>query len=73
MNNRVYDILKFISLIIVPFCGMVTAIIVAFQTGDAVAIITAIGEAIATFLGTVLTISSKMYWTKQGEQKEADA
>ena len=71
MSNKIYDILKFVSLIILPFAGMVAAIIGAVQTGgDAGTVIIAIATAIDTFLGTVLTISSKQYWKAQESVKD---
>ena len=46
MSNKVYDILKLIALTIIPFTAMIAAIIVAFRTSQADAIVIAIGEAI---------------------------
>lgn len=72
MSNKVYDILKLIALTIIPFTAMIAAIIVAFRTSQADAIVIAIGEAIHGFLGTFLTVSSKIYAQKINVQLEED-
>ena len=75
MSNKLYDILKFASLIVLPFSAMVAAIISAVMSGgDVPSIIISIGEACATFLGILLTVMSKIYWKQEAaKDKEEEA
>ena len=71
LSNRNYDLLKKISIIIVPFCGVICSLIKLFQSGaDAVTIVMAIGSAIAEVIGIILEVSSKRYWQEQTEEGE---
>lgn len=68
MSNKAYDIIKALSLIVIPFSVMIAAIVNIFiKGGDPASIILAVGEAIHGFLGAALTVSSKNYWKEQEE------
>lgn len=70
MSNRLYDALKFASLVVIPTAACVAAIITAVKSGgSAESVILAVGEAIATFLGTVLVVASKIYWKEKDAEK----
>lgn len=63
MKNKVYDILKFGSMVAVPAAVFIAAVITAITSGGSPSsIVLAIGEALAALLGTILTIMSKIYW-----------
>lgn len=67
MSNRVYDILKYVALIVLPALAtlyLTIATIWGLPYGEAVAgTITAID----TFLGAILGISSKRYAESEGK------
>lgn len=67
MSNKVYDILKYISLIVLPALAtlyLTIATIWGLPNGEAVA---ATITAIDTFLGALLGVSSKKYAESGGE------
>lgn len=70
MSNKVYDILKFIALIVLPACGTLyfaLAGIWGFPYGEQiVGTITAVD----TFLGAILGISTAQYNKAQAENAE---
>lgn len=73
LQNKVYDALKFLSLIIVPVSVCIAAIITAVTSGGSVpSIVLAIGEALAALLGTILVVASKIYWQNQSGQNTPD-
>ena len=63
LSNKTYDALKIILTIARPFVTMVASIVIAISTGgDTTAIVLAIVEAVDTFLGCLMKISSDNYW-----------
>lgn len=70
MNNRTYDILKFIMLIAPSFSAFIIGLITAILTGDWRAIITAAVGGIGTLAGSILEVSSKIYWDEQNTTHE---
>lgn len=67
MSNRVYDILKYVALIVLPALAtlyLTIATIWGLPYGEAVA---ATITAIDTFLGAILGVSSKKYAEEQKE------
>lgn len=68
MDNRTYDLLKWICLVVVPaLCGMLTTLA---DTLGAKQILTVVGvlTAVATFVGTILGFSSIVYARKKAER-----
>lgn len=65
MSNKVYDVLKLLSLVIAPI-GVLLVSLLNIWTAIDTAPITATIAAIETFLGTMLTISSNSFWKKRG-------
>lgn len=63
MTNSVYDVLKTISLIVTPLGVFVVSLLGIWTTIDTTPI-TATIAAIELFLGSLLTISSKGFWSK---------
>lgn len=65
MSNKVYDILKYVAMIVLPaIATLYAALAAAWGWGNAEQIVATI-TAIDTFLGTLLQISSSKY--KKGE------
>lgn len=62
MTNKVYDVLKTISLIVTPLGVFVVSLLGIWTTIDTTPI-TATIAAIEVFLGSLLTISSKGFWS----------
>lgn len=63
MSNKVYDVLKIVSMIVIPITVCIAAIVNAITTGGSLEnVILAIGEAIAAALGAILAALSKNYW-----------
>lgn len=62
MSNKAYDVLKTISLIVAPLGVFVTTILSIWTQVD-VAPITATISAVEVFLGSLLTMSSKGFWS----------
>ena len=62
MSNKVYDVLKILAQIILPFAAMIVAILGALGFTQYGEIILAIATAINTFIGVVLKVSSDRYW-----------
>lgn len=62
ISNRIYDVVKLISLIIAPLGVFVTTMLSIWTQVD-VTPITATVTAIEVFLGAILTISSNKYWS----------
>lgn len=70
MNNRVYDILKWVAIIVLP--ALSTLISVVFQIWG-IPYGTEIAQtitAIATFLGAILMVSSIQYTRKLKEEQD---
>jgi len=64
LGNKAYDVLKIVLTIARPFVTMVASIIIAIATGgDTTAIVLAIVEAIDTFLGCLMKISSDEFFS----------
>lgn len=66
MSNKVYDILKYVAMIVLPaIATLYAALAAAWGWGNAEQIVATI-TAIDTFLGALLQISSNKY-SKKGE------
>ena len=66
MSNKVYDILKWITLIFLPaLTTLVGVILNSFNVGCTEIVLT-IMTAVTTFLGTILGISNINYNNKEG-------
>lgn len=63
MSNNAYDVLKTISLIVTPVGVFVVSMLGIWTTIDTTPI-TATIAAIEVFLGSLLTISSRGFWSK---------
>ena len=61
LPDKVYDIMKWIMFLAVPVGTFILGIIVAVQTGDISAIITAVFGGISTLAGVIIKISDSMY------------
>lgn len=59
-NNKVYDVLKTISLVAIPVSTFIVAILGAYNYGN-VERATAVLAAVNTLLGALVKISSKAY------------
>lgn len=59
-NNKVYDVLKTISLVAIPISTFIVAILGAYNYGN-VERVTAVLAAVNTLLGSLVKISSKAY------------
>ena len=72
MSNKLYDVLKFIALTVLP--ALATLVIAIFEIWELPygAQIGATITAIATFLGAVLVVSNARY-KKQNEEAENEA
>ena len=70
MSNKVYDVLKLLAQIIMPFATMVVAILGALGYGQYTEVILAIAAAVNTFLGILLKASSGVYWKDKYIVKE---
>lgn len=70
MNNKVYDVLKILAQIILPFAAMIVAILGAVGVAQYGEIILAIATAVNTFIGVLLKVSSDKYWSEQELPKE---
>lgn len=62
MSNKLYDILKLLAQIIMPFATMVVAILGALGYGQYTEVILAIAAAVNTFIGILLKASSSTFW-----------
>ena len=65
-NDKVYDVLKDISLILVPLSTLIVAILTAYGYTE-VERVTVVLAAINTFLGSLVKISNKQYKKEIGE------
>lgn len=67
LPDKVYDIMKWIMFLAVPVGTFILGIIVAVQTGDISAIITAVFGGISTLAGIIIKISDSFYKSKLKE------
>lgn len=65
-NEKVYDVLRDISLILVPLSTLIVAILTAYGYAE-VERVTVVLAAINTFLGSLVKISNKQYKKEIGE------
>ena len=65
LPNKVYDVMKWIMFLAVPVGTFILGIIVAVQTGDISAIITAIFGGIGTLAGIIIKVSDNTYQIEQ--------
>lgn len=70
MSNKVYDVLKILAQIILPFAAMVVAILGALGYTQYGEIILAIATAVNTFIGILLKASSSTFWKDKYIVKE---
>lgn len=70
MSNKVYDVLKLLAQIIMPFATMVVAILGALGYGQYTEVILAIAAAVNTFIGILLKASSSTFWKDKYIVKE---
>ena len=68
LNNRTYDILKFIMLFAPSVSAFIIGLVTAIMTGDWRAIVTAAVGGIGTLASAFLEVSSKIYWDEQNAQ-----
>jgi len=61
LPNKVYDILKWIMILAVPFATFIVSIIDAVATGDPRSIIMAIFSGVAELIGIIIKISDGTY------------
>ena len=67
MSNKLYDTLKLLAQVILPFAAMIVAILGALGYTQYGEIILAIATAVNTFIGVLVKISSDRYWANQDE------
>ena len=65
LPNKVYDVMKWIMFLAVPVGTFILGIIVAVQTGDISAIITAIFGGLGTLAGIIIKVSDNTYQIEQ--------
>ena len=65
LSDKTYYILKWVMILAAPFCTFITGIIQAVQTGDTVAIITAVLGGLGTFVGVVIKASDIQYYKEE--------
>ena len=73
MNSRVYDILKWVAIIVLP--ALSTLVTVIFQTWG-IPYGTEVSQtitAVATFLGAILMVSSVSYFKKKKDLLDTEA
>lgn len=69
-NEKTYNVLKYIALIVIPaLATLVTSIGTAIGKSDQAQVISVIITAIGTFLGSVVVISSNKYNKQQVEEQ----
>lgn len=61
LPDKIYTIMKWVMLLAVPVGTFVLGIILAIQTGDITAIITAVCGGLETLIGIILKISDTFY------------
>ena len=61
LPDPVYDVLKWVMLLIVPIGAFIISVSTAIHTGDVVAIITAITTGIESLIGIIIKISDSTY------------
>lgn len=61
LPDKVYDILKWVFLLVVPVGSFITSVIVSIQTGDVKAIIAAVATGIESLVGLIIKISDSNY------------
>lgn len=65
LPDKVYDVMKWIMFLAVPVGTFILGIIVAVQTGDISAIITAIFGGLGTLAGIIIKVSDNTYQIEQ--------
>lgn len=61
LPDKVYNVLKWVFILAVPICSFIISLIMAINTGDTIAIITAIGTGIESLVGIVIKVSDGNY------------
>lgn len=61
LPDWLYDILKWTFLLVVPVGAFIISVITAVQTGDTIAIITAVTTGIESLAGLIIKISDSNY------------
>lgn len=67
LSNKAYDILKWVMILAVPLCTFITGIIQAIQTGDPIAIMTAVLGGLSTFIGAIIKASDIQYKKEESD------
>ena len=73
LTNKVYDILKFVTMIILPACGTLYFTIAGIWHLPAAEQVVGTIAAITTFLGAILQISTSQYNRMLAEQGDSNA
>lgn len=71
MNNKVYDILKWVILVFLPALTTLTGVILNALNIDFTEIVLTIMTAITTFLGTILGVSNIKYYKNNKEENNS--
>lgn len=61
LPDKVYNVLKWVTILAVPLATFVTALIASIQTGDMTAIITTIISGLGTLAGAIIKASDVEY------------
>lgn len=64
MSNKVYDILKYIALVLLPALIVFTGVVLTSLNVECADVVLTIMSAFNTFLGTILKLSSDSYNSK---------
>ncbi len=71
MSNKVYDVLKFLGLIIVPVCNFIFLILTTTGKIDS-EIVTPIIGGLDVLIGAVVTAANEVWKRKQKESEEIE-
>lgn len=71
MSNKVYDVLKWITLVLLPALTTLTGVILNVLNVGFTEIVLTIMTAVTTFMGTILGISNISYCKNNKEEKDS--
>ena len=69
LSSKAYYILKWTMILAVPLCTFIIGIIQAVQTGDPIAITTAVLGGLSTFIGAIIKASDIQYYKEENNGK----
>ena len=69
LSDQAYYVLKWVSILAVPLCTFITAVVASILTGDAMAITTAVISGLGTLAGAIIKASDIEY---QRQLKESE-